>query len=92
MRAEVCDAMEVIASPQIATGFIVGVHNARGAVWRGRGGDQERELAAKYRTRAQELAIEFPYVSNVLQDLAKSYERDAQWHDTESELRDRLGH
>ncbi|MBM2811847.1 MAG: helix-turn-helix protein [Chloroflexi bacterium] len=89
-RPEVCEAMEETASPEVATGFIVGVHNARGAVWRGRGGAQERELAAKYRTRSQELAIEFPYVSRVLEDLAESYDRDAQRHDADAEVRERL--
>ena len=38
-----------------------------------------------------ELANEFPYVSRLLEDLAASYERDASWHDTRSELEDRLG-
>jgi pimeloyl-ACP methyl ester carboxylesterase len=31
------------------------------------------------------------YVSRLLEDLAASYERDASWHDTRSELEDRLG-
>ena len=86
-----CEALETTASEEIDRGFLVGVHNARGVVWRGRGGDQERELAAKYRTRSMELANEFPYVSRLLEDLAASYERDASWHDTRSELEDRLG-
>jgi plasmid maintenance system antidote protein VapI len=90
-RPEVCEALETTASEEIDRGFLVGVHNARGVVWRGRGGDQERELAAKYRTRSLELANEFPYVSRLLEDLAASYERDASWHDTRSELEDRLG-
>jgi hypothetical protein len=79
------------ASPEIAIGFRVGVSNARGAVWRREGGGQERELAARYLTRATELAIEYPYVSGVLEDLARSYGRDAQQHDTDSVVRKRLG-
>jgi addiction module HigA family antidote len=89
--AAVCDAMETIASPEIAIGFRVGVQNARGAVWRGEGGGQERGLSARYRTRAAELAIEYPYVSGVLEDLARSYDHQAQWHDTDSVVRRRLG-
>lgn len=88
----VCDAMEAIASQEIGIGFRVGVYNSPGAVWRGEGGGQERGLAAQYRTRAAEIAIEYPYVSGVLEDIAHSYDRDAQWYDNESALRRRLGH
>lgn len=88
----VCDALENIASPEIGVGFRVGLYNSRGAVWRGEGGGQERGLATQYRTRAAEIAIEYPYVSGVLEDIARSYDRDAQWHDNESALRHRLGH
>lgn len=87
----VCDAMEAVASPQISNGFRVGVYNARGAVWRGEGGGQERALAAGYRTRAQELAIEYPYLSGVFEDLAASYNRDALREDTKSIVSRRLG-
>jgi hypothetical protein len=90
--AVVCDAMEIIASPEIGIGFRVGLYNSGGAVWRGEGGGQERGLATQYRTRAAEIAIEYPYVSGVLEDIARSYDRDAQWHDNESALRHRLGH
>jgi hypothetical protein len=34
----VCQAMEEIASPEIAKGFHIGVHNSRGFHWGGRGG------------------------------------------------------
>jgi plasmid maintenance system antidote protein VapI len=88
----VCDALEAIASPQIATGFSIGVYNSRGAVWRGEGGSQERGLAADYRTRAAALAIEYPYVSSIMESIARSYDRDAHWHDTDSAVRQRLGH
>jgi hypothetical protein len=74
----------------MAIGFRVGTYNARGAVWRGEGGGQERDLAARYRARAGELAIEYPYMSNVLEDLARSYDHDARWHDTDSVVRKRL--
>jgi hypothetical protein len=86
----VCEAMETVASPEIAVGFRRGVYNARGAVWRGEGGNQERGLAAHYKTRAGELAIEYPYVSGVLEDIARFYDRDARWQDTESSVRKRL--
>jgi addiction module HigA family antidote len=88
----VCDAMEAIGSPEIGIGFCVGVYNSRGAVYRGEGGGDERGLATQYRTRAAEIAIEYPYVSGVLEDLSRSYDRDANWYDNESALRHRLGY
>jgi hypothetical protein len=84
--------LEAIASPEIGIGLRVGVCNSLGAVWRGEGGGPERGLAARYRTRAAELAIEYPYVSSVLEDVARFYDRDADWHDNESALRHRLGY
>lgn len=88
----VCEAMERIASSEIARGFIIGVHNARGAHFRREGGEQERELAAQYRGWSQQLAFEYPYVASVLEDIAASYDREAAWHDSEAKVRQRLWH
>ena len=84
--------METVSSEHIARGFCIGVSNARGVHWRGEGGDQERELAAKYRSWAQQLDFEYPYVSSVLERIAASYDHDAKWQDSESNVRRRLGH
>ena len=84
--------MESIASPEIGRGFSVGVHNSRGAHWRGEGGAQERELAAKYRGWSQKLAFEYPYVASVLEEIAASYDREAEWHDSEAKVSKRLRH
>ena len=86
----VCEAMEGIASPEIGRGFYIGVHNLRGAHWRGEGGEQERELAAKYRTWAERLHFEYPYVGGVLEGIAASYEREAGREDSEAKIRKRL--
>jgi addiction module HigA family antidote len=88
----VCEAMEQIASQDIAQGFMVGVHNGRGAHFRGEGGGQERELAAKYRGWSQQLAFDYPYVSSILEQIAASYDREAEWHDSESKVSKRLRH
>jgi hypothetical protein len=88
----VCDVMESIASPEIAKGFSIGVRNSRGAVWRGEGGAQERELAAKYRGWSQNLLFQYPYVASVLEDIATSYDREAEWHDSEATVSKRLRH
>jgi addiction module HigA family antidote len=86
----VCEAMEEIASPEIGRGFSVGVHNSRGFHWRGEGGEQERELAAKYRTWAERLHFDYPYVGGVMEGIAASYEREARWEDSEAEITKRL--
>lgn len=88
----VCDALETLGSEHIGIGFQIGVHNSRGAVWRGEGGAQERELAAKYRAWAKALAFEYPYVSRVVEGIAGSYDRDAAWHDSNANVRKRLRH
>jgi hypothetical protein len=88
----VCEVMESVASQQIATGFGVGVYNARGVHSRspGEGGIQERELAAKYRDWAQRLAFDYPYVGSVLESVAATYDREAEWRDSEAKVRKRL--
>jgi hypothetical protein len=86
----VCEVMESVASQEIAKGFSMGVHNARGMHWPGEGGAQERELAAKYRRWAQQLAFDYPYVGSVLESIAASYDREAEWQDSESRVSKRL--
>ena len=86
----VCEAMEEIASPEIARGFQLAVYNSRGVQWRGEGGTQERELAAKYHTLAERVHFEYPYVGATLDSIATSYERDAGWHDSEAKIKKRL--
>lgn len=86
----VCEVMETIASEAIARGFCIGVHNSRGATWRGEGGAQERELAVKYRRWSQQLSLEYPYVGSVLGRIADSYDREAEWHDSKAQVDKRL--
>lgn len=88
----VCEAMEGIASSEIATGFQIGVYNSRGVHSRGEGGEQERELAAKFRAWAEHLQFSYPYVGGVIEGIAASYEREARWNDSESKIRRRLRH
>jgi hypothetical protein len=86
----VCEAMEGIASLEISRGFYIGVRNSRGAHFRGEGGEQERELAAKYRAWAERLHFKYPYVGKLLEDIAASYEREGGWQDSEAKIRKRL--
>jgi hypothetical protein len=86
----VCEVMEEIASPQISEGFCIGVYNSRGVHWRGEGGNQERELAAKYRAWAGRLHFEYPYVGGVIDSIATSYERDAAREDSRAKVTKRI--
>ena len=87
----VCHAMERIASLHIGIGFKIGAYNSRGAQWRGEGGLQARELAAKFRDMAERLHFEFPYVGGLLENIASDYEAEAEWRDSEAEKEKRLG-
>lgn len=84
--------LEELASKEIGIGMLVGVHNSRGAMWRGAGGQQERDLAAKYREWSKDTAFDSPVVSQMLEQIAQSFEQDASWHDNHESLRRRLAY
>jgi addiction module HigA family antidote len=84
------DVLEEIASPQIAIGMRVAVYNSRGAHARGEGGDQEREIAEKFRNWARQLVFSYPYVANLIEQIASGYEQDAMREDSETAVRYRL--
>lgn len=86
----VCQVMEEEASPEIAIGFEIWVHNSRGVVCRGEGGDQERELVIKYQALAEELRFDFPYVASLFDSIASSYSQEARWWDSQSAIDKRL--
>ena len=85
------DVMEDIQSEPMMRGAHTGVYNSRGAHWRGEGGDQERELAEKYRKWGQALQVSHPFVAaKLLMALAKTYDHEASREDTEAGIRRRL--
>ena len=86
----VCEVLQIVSTPEIRTGFGVGVYNQRGAHFREEGGGQERELAAHYRERAEQHAVDYPFVKTVLENIAQIYDHDAQWHDEDANVRKRL--
>lgn len=90
----ISEAMEVIASQDIATGFVMGTINARGVFSRaiGEGGEQERELAEGYRGWAKQRSAKFPYVGSILDSIAADYDGQAARQDDEAEIERRLGH
>lgn len=82
--------LEEVGSKRIADSMAIGLFNQRGAHFRGVGGKQERELVAKYRGWAQRVSNEYPFTGRLLEQIARSYERDAEWQDTDANLRKRL--
>ena len=88
----VCAVLDANPSEEIATGFEIGVYNARGAHMRSvdEGGEQERELSAKYRAWAERLVFDYPHSAKILERIAQGYERDAKRHDSDALVRRRL--
>jgi hypothetical protein len=83
--------MEDIQSKDMMRGAHTGVYNARGAHARGPGGDQERQLADKYRKWAQQIRMSSPYVaSELLMKLTETYQREASREDTNAQIDRRL--
>ncbi|UHA73287.1 hypothetical protein [Paenibacillus sp. 481] len=65
-------------------------YNSRGTHSRGEGGEQERELAKKYRAWAKVLHFEYPYTGSVLEETSSYYDRDAQREDSRASIKKRL--
>ncbi len=84
------EVLEDVGTKEIAVGMSIGLYNLRGAHWRGPNGEQERELASKYRGWSKTLALNSPFTSRLLDEIAKTYDRDAEWHDTDANIRKRL--
>jgi hypothetical protein len=86
------DALEQVLTEHIERGISVALFNARGAHFRGEGGYQERELAAKYANWAESMEYTHPRVSAFLRRMERSYLRDAEWEDNDARVSRRMGH
>lgn len=84
------DALQATATELMKIGFSIGKWNLRGAVLRGTGGDQEREIEAQYRQWAEALRHSHPVVSGILCDMADKYHNEADYHDIREKVRDRI--
>ena len=80
--------LENPSNERIRNGFIIGVLNNRGVHSRAidAGGNQERTLAQQFRDGANRLLAAFPRTAETLEDIARSYDRDARWHDNDAAL------
>ena len=84
------EVIEDIGTEELATGLIIGRHNARGVVRRDKGGTQELILAQQYRRWSREVAYEHEFTRHLLIQIAKDYEAEAKWWDNEDAIRQRL--
>jgi hypothetical protein len=85
------DVLESIGSVDVARGAHTAVYNSRGVHWRGAGGKEERELAARYRLWAEALRFTHPFVSErLLMSLVNTYEDEARREDLDAEIQLRL--
>ena len=69
--------LEEVGTANIAQGMSIGRYNARGAHWVDPSGKEERTLASQYRGWSKKLAFDAPFIAKMLEDLAKSYDREA---------------
>lgn len=89
-RVEVAEAIEWMASDDVATGFRTGAYNARGVTMSLElGGDQDRALAKTYRDLAADM-VEYPRMHRILDELARRYEDQAKSLDRSGEVSNRL--
>jgi len=87
---EICESLERVESEDIEKGFYIGLRNARGTFWRAEGGDQERELARRFKSWAETRALEFPVTSRILHAVADAYANDANREDADARVSRRL--
>lgn len=66
-------ALEASEGNDMLSGFKISLFNSRGVVWRGRGGQQEYELAEKYEEIAREIKLTAPRASTMFEQIAKEY-------------------
>jgi hypothetical protein len=83
------EILQHLGTYALLDGFDTGTFNKRGGTSRNifEGGDQERNLAARYQGWAEVLAVSHPVVATVLDRLARSYINDARREDLDARLR-----
>jgi hypothetical protein len=82
------ELIERIGSQELENGIVIGRLNSRGVTTRGvyDGGQQERDLAARYRDWSTAMTSRWPRTTRILRRISDRYERDARRQDAEAEL------
>jgi hypothetical protein len=81
---EARNLIEEIKSPRLERGLGIGKYNQRGAFFRGKGGEQEWELAKKFRGLAEQVRNGWPRTASILDGLADGYEAQAKEWDEQA--------
>jgi hypothetical protein len=84
------DALEQVTNEEMGLGIHVALRNSRGVHWRGEGGAQERELAAKYGGWAKAMEYTHPHAAAILRSVEESYLREAEREDNEAKITRRM--
>jgi hypothetical protein len=84
------NVIELLSNRLIDNHIRIGVLNSRGVVTRavGEGGQQARNLAARYAAMSDAVKVEWPRTARILRQIARSYEADARHEDVDAELDD----
>jgi len=88
MHRDVADLLDAQDMDALRRGYSVGIFNSRGAHSVDPSGQEERNLAQRYRTRAEEIEdAGYPRIAAMLRDVADGYDREAEqvvaWHKAE---------
>ena len=84
------DALEQIMTEHMERGISMALFNSRGAHTRGEGGNQEREIAARYASWAEAMEYMHPRVAAMHRGMERSYLHDAEREDTDAKANRRL--
>lgn len=86
----ICNLIEELGNTVIERHIENQVFNSRGVVARELkgGGNQERVLVEKYRNMSLSVSARWPRTAAMLESIARYYDDQAAYHDTESDLRD----
>lgn len=84
------EVLEDIGTAELARGMSIGRYNIRGLVSRGAGGEKERAIAETYISWSKQLLSKYPFTAQLLDEMARMYEHDADRHDTDAKVRKRL--
>jgi addiction module HigA family antidote len=84
------DLIDDLGEEDIESGFEIGVYNSRGVFSRSltEGGEQERQLAERYKGYADVLNDQWPRTAAMLRRIADVYVSEARREDVEAELRE----
>ncbi len=84
------ETLEEIRSQHIAIGMNVAIKNLRGAKWKSEIETEAREWVEQYRSWSRQVAFKYPFVANMLNRIAESFDDDVRWWDNQDRIEQRL--